>query len=133
MPHEKEVSMSQQEAKRFLEALEADQKLMEEVRAKAADSQSTAEFYAAAAKDLGFDFDALELEAELKARQVALMDGVELDDTELEQVARGKLRYSNASTARWSWSMMSICCGHMSSHAPHLMHSLACPARVRQV
>ena len=87
--------MSQQEAKRFLEALEADQKLMEEVRAKAADSQSTAEFYAAAAKDLGFDFDALELEAELKARQDALMDGVELDDTELEQVAGGN--------GEWCW------------------------------
>lgn len=34
-------------------------------------------------------------------------------------------RYSKCSAARFNWLMISIFCGHMSSHVPHSMHSLA--------
>ena len=84
--------MAAGDAKKFVEALEADQKLMEQIRAKAAEVGSAIEAYVAAAKEAGYEITAEELEAVLKARQkagIAAVDGAELNDAELDQVAGG--------------------------------------------
>lgn len=85
--------MSMQDAKRFIEKTSGDDKLMEEVRAVGIEAgESSAAFFARAAKGFGYDFTAEEIEAELKARQEAaaeIVDGAELDDAELDQVAGG--------------------------------------------
>ena len=91
--------MSMQDAKRFVEETAKDQKLMEQVKAVGiGDEEDGATFFARAAKDFGFDFTAEEINEALKAQQEAgmsLVDGAELDEEELDQIAGGWCWFDN--------------------------------------
>ena len=82
--------MAKEDALRFLEQTKTDQELVEKVRAALVGGNAPS--FAAAAADFGFSFTDEEFqEASAELRQAALdqLDGVELDDAELEQVAGG--------------------------------------------
>lgn len=85
--------MAQAEAKHFIEALEANRKLMEEIRAKVLEAgKPAADAYVEVAKEQGFEFTVEELAAELAAKQASDADALaaaKLDDAELEQVTGG--------------------------------------------
>ncbi len=91
--------MSMEGARRFVEETAKDRKLMEQVKAVGiGDGEGSAAFFARAAKGFGFDFTAEEVEGALKARQEAgldFVDGVELDDDELDRIAGGWCTFSN--------------------------------------
>ena len=91
--------MSMQDAKRFIEETAQNRELMEKVRAIDIGSDETSvAFYARAAKSLGYDFSAEELEEAMKAQQekgLETVDKVELSLEELDNVAGGWCTFSN--------------------------------------
>ena len=83
--------MALQDAKAFVEALEGDRRLAEEVRAELKElGGSMMEAYVAAGERRGHHFSAEELGAALEALRDAA-EGAELDSAELEAVAGGEV------------------------------------------
>ena len=92
--------MSKEDALRFLEQARTDQELVEKVRAAIVDGSAAS--FACAASDLGFAFTEEELaeaSAELRQADADKLDGMEIDDEELDQVAGGREQCHD--TYRW--------------------------------
>ena len=93
--------MAKEDALRFLEQTKTDQELVEKVRAALVGGNAPS--FAAAAADLGFSFtdeEFQEASAELRQAELDQLEGVELDDAELEQVAGGGDNYNCSDTYR---------------------------------
>ena len=92
--------MSKEDALRFLEQARTDRELVEKVRAAIIDGSAAS--FASAASDLGFAFTEEELaeaSAELRQADIDKLDGMEVDDEELDQVAGGREQCSD--TYQW--------------------------------